>query len=66
MASSGLRMGELIQLRLSDVNLDEDPALVRARGIKAKGKKPRVTFMSGEAERALQLYLEQRRRRIEE
>jgi len=61
LASSGLRPSELIELRLKDIDLDKDPAVIRVRGLTAKERKPRITFMSDEAKTSLKLYLEKRK-----
>ncbi|MEM0233235.1 MAG: site-specific integrase [Candidatus Nezhaarchaeales archaeon] len=61
MASSGLRIGELVNLKLKDVEIDSSPAVIRVRGAGAKERKSRVTFMSDEARESLKLYLEKRR-----
>ncbi|MEM4497693.1 MAG: site-specific integrase [Nitrososphaerota archaeon] len=61
MASSGLRIGELLNLRIKDVNMDSSPAVIRVRGVGAKERKSRITFMSDEAVESLKLYLEKRR-----
>lgn len=54
--SCGLRVSELISLRLGDVFFEE--GIVRVTG---KGDKQRLVPLSGEAERNIRLWLEQRR-----
>ena len=49
---TGLRQGELISLRMGDVNMDE--GLLKVMG---KGKKERIVPMGSNAQRALQRYL---------
>lgn len=61
LASSGMRVGELHKLRLSDLNLSKDPALIKIKATEAKERKSRITFMSVEAKKALLEYLEKRK-----
>ncbi len=69
LASSGLRVGELVNLRLGDVSMEKSPAMVRVRGTireghrvrGAKERKSRVTFITDEARESLKLYLDKRR-----
>lgn len=61
LASSGLRLGELLKLTLSDVDLTKDPPTVRIKAVNAKGRKGRLTFISTEARKSLEAYLEKRR-----
>jgi site-specific recombinase XerD len=49
---TGLRMGELINLKMDDVNMND--GLLKVIG---KGKKERIVPMGGNAQRALQRYL---------
>ncbi|MCD6371242.1 MAG: tyrosine-type recombinase/integrase, partial [Candidatus Aenigmarchaeota archaeon] len=58
--SSGLRVGELINLKIKDVNLSEFPPSIRVRGLTAKERKSRITFISKEASIFLKKYLEKR------
>jgi len=58
--SSGLRIGELYNLTIKDVNLDEDPAIIRVKAVSAKERKGRITFMSQQAKEALKAYLANR------
>ena len=52
MLDTGIRMGELINLRMEDVNMNE--GLLKVMG---KGKKERIVPMGSNAQRALQRYL---------
>lgn len=61
LASSGLRVGELRNLKLSDMDLNSEPALIRIKGMTAKERKPRMTFISNEAKQVLQAYLDHRK-----
>ncbi|MBI2542969.1 MAG: site-specific integrase [Candidatus Aenigmarchaeota archaeon] len=61
MSSSGLRIGELRELKVEDVDLESVPAKVRIKGITAKERKSRITFISNEAKEALQSYINTRK-----
>jgi len=53
LASSGMRIGEALQLRLDDVDLNTDPPTVTVRGEYTKSGDKYVTFMTAEAKEAL-------------
>ena len=55
--SSGLRIGELAQLRLSDIDFESHPTKLNIRAEIAKGNMSRETFLTSEATYALQDYL---------
>lgn len=55
--SGGLRIGEVLQLRLDDLYLDENPCRVEVRGCTAKNGLSRRTFISREAVGAVRAYL---------
>jgi len=55
--SSGLRIGELVQLKLSDIDFGSNPTKINIRAEIAKGSMSRETFMTSEATCALQDYL---------
>jgi site-specific recombinase XerD len=55
---SGLRVGELCELRLSDLNLRDRSGQVGVR--EGKGRKPREVPLNASARRALRLYLASR------
>ncbi len=61
LSSSGLRVGELRNLKLSDVDVNSEPAIIRIRGLTAKERKSRMTFFSNEAKQVLQSYLDHRK-----
>ncbi len=65
LSSSGMRVSELIQLRLGDVDLSSHPPIVRIRGAGAKERKARVTFISTQAKDELLAYLERRGKKEE-
>jgi len=55
--SSGLRIGELVQLKLSDIDFECNPTKLSVRAAIAKGSMSRETFITSEATSALQDYL---------
>ena len=55
--SSGLRVGELVQLKISDIDFNSAPTKITVRGSISKGKQARETFISQEATNALKDYL---------
>jgi integrase len=61
MASTGIRVGEAIRLKLSDVELDVEPALLQIRD--SKFGKSRVVPLHPTAAAQLKKYAELRRRR---
>ncbi|OYT41462.1 MAG: hypothetical protein B6U78_02960 [Candidatus Aenigmarchaeota archaeon ex4484_224] len=63
LASSGLRASELINLKIKDINLNENPAKVYVRSLTAKERKARITFISSEARKFLEEYLNERRKK---
>ncbi len=56
-ASSGLRIGELVQLKLSDIDFECNPTKLTIRAEIAKGRMSRETFITSEATCALKDYL---------
>jgi integrase len=59
-ATSGLRGGELLQIRMADVELERDPAVIIIPGAMTKNGAPRITFMSSEARDATMEWLKVR------
>ncbi len=55
--SSGLRIGEIVQLKLSDVDFDSVPVKINVRAEIAKGGSSRETFITTETANALKDYL---------
>ncbi|OPX71319.1 MAG: site-specific tyrosine recombinase XerC [Methanoregulaceae archaeon PtaB.Bin009] len=47
--SSGVRIGEAVQLKVSDIDLERDPAVVHIRAEITKTRRARTTFISHEA-----------------
>jgi integrase len=61
LATSGMRIGEALQIQLSDIDLKYDPGKINIRSTYVKGKKkPRWTFISDECKNLLQAWLEVR------
>jgi integrase len=60
LASSGMRIGECLQLKLGDIDLEADPPRVNIRGEYTKTGNPRVAFISREAAEALREWLKVR------
>lgn len=59
LATSGMRIGEALQIQLSDIDLKHDPAKISIRSTYVKGKrKPRWTFVSNECKDLLQAWVE--------
>ena len=61
LASSGMRVGELYNLKLGDIDFSKEIPVVRIRGVGAKERKSRITFISIEARKYLEEYLSQRK-----
>jgi len=55
--SSGMRIGEIIQLRLSDVDFTTTPVTITIRGVTTKTRETRLTHISSEAAKSLKDYL---------
>jgi integrase len=60
LASSGMRIGEVLQLTPTDVDLNATPAKVTIRGEYAKSGNPRIAFISREATLAVEEWLKTR------
>jgi len=58
--SSGMRIGEIVKLHITDFSLDETPATVTIRGAYTKTGESRYTFISKEAVDALREWLKVR------
>lgn len=59
LATNGMRLGETLQIQLSDLDLKHDPAKITVRSTYVKGKrKPRWTFVSDECKQLLQAWVE--------
>jgi len=55
--SSGLRIGELVQLKLSDIDFTANPTKLSIRGNATKTRQSRETYITPEAANALKDYL---------
>ena len=55
--SSGMRISELVQLRLEDIDFTKNPTAIRIRAETAKTRETRITCISSEATNALQDYI---------
>ena len=55
--ASGMRIGEIIQLQLSDIDFDSMPVKIRIRGETTKTRESRETFLTSEAVKSLKDYL---------
>lgn len=60
LASGGMRIGELLQVPLRDVNLETTPAEILLRGHTTKTGAPRTAFISTEAVTTITLWLQVR------
>jgi integrase len=65
LASSGMRIGEALKLKVEDVDLDTKPVRVNIRGEYTKTGNSRVAFVSREAAEAIQEWLKVRSQYIE-
>lgn len=63
--SSGMRIGEALQLKVEDVNIHKNPVWIEIRGEYTKSGNPRVAFASSEARSALVEWLKVREQYIE-
>lgn len=57
LASSGMRIGEALKLKVEDLDLTSDPARINVNGEYTKTGNPRVAFMSCEAKESLEEWL---------
>jgi integrase len=60
LASSGMRVGEALSLRNSDVNFDVSPAKIHIRAENTKTKQERDVYVSDEARRELKKFIDSR------
>jgi integrase len=60
LASSGMRIGEALQLQMDDIDLDLDPPKINILGAYTKTGNSRITFCSNEAKEAIQEWLKYR------
>jgi len=57
LCSSGMRISELIQLRIQDINFEKNPTTILVRADTTKTRETRITCISSEATNALQDYI---------
>ncbi len=57
-SASGIRVGELVQIRISDIDFSSKPTKVKIRADITKTREARETFLTAEATKALKDYLE--------
>ena len=60
LASSGLRVGELLSLEMKDIDLESTPVMINIRASKTKNKQARFTFITPEATEAVKAWLKNR------
>lgn len=60
LVSSGMRIGEAMQLTLEDIELDADPVKINIRREYTKSGDARITFVSGETKEAIEEWLKTR------
>ncbi len=65
LVSSGMRVGEVIQITLDDIDLERKPARINIRASYTKTREARVTFMSDEAVQAVRAWLQIRNSHME-
>lgn len=56
-ASSSMRIGELVQLKISDINFGTNPTTISLRRETTKTRQPRFTHITSEATKSLKDYL---------
>ena len=56
--SSGMRVGEVVQLRVDDIDFTADPVTVMVRAHTTKTRETRITCISSEAKQALQDHMQ--------
>ena len=61
LASSGMRIGEALQLTFDDIDLDHDPPKISIRGEYTKSGDKRIAFISGEAREHIEEWLKYRK-----
>jgi integrase len=60
LASSGMRIGEAMKLKLEDINLESDPVKINIGREYTKSGDARITFVSGEAKESIEEWLKTR------
>lgn len=62
LATSGMRLDELLSVKLSEVNVDTDPITIKVRALTTKKKYSRITFVSKEASGFIREWLKHRQK----
>lgn len=57
LSSSGMRIGEAVQIEVNDIYLNRDPVRIKIRSEYTKTGKKRITFISPEAKQAVEEWL---------
>lgn len=57
LASSGMRIGEATQIKIEDIDFDNEPVKINLKAEYTKTKDPRITFISNEASDSLKEWL---------
>ena len=55
--ASGMRIGEIVQLKISDIDFDSKPTKIKIRGETTKGRESRETYLTEESTRIVKDYL---------
>ena len=61
LSSSGMRIGETLQLELNDIDLDHNPPKINIRGEYTKSGDPRIAFTSTEAKESINEWMKIRK-----
>ncbi len=64
LCSSGMRIGETLQIKLGDMDFDSDPTKIILRGEYTKNERSRIVFISDEAKLAIEEWLKEREQYI--
>jgi integrase len=65
LASSGMRVGEAVKIKLNDLDLQSTPPKISLKASYTKTKKKRITFISNEAKNQLEEWLQYRPKYLE-
>ena len=65
LSSSGMRIGEVVKIKVNDIDLNSNPVKIRIRGEYTKTGKRRITFISPEAKEAVEEWLTYREQYLE-
>ncbi len=57
LVSSGMRVGELAELKLADIDFSSEPTKIKIRAETTKSREDRITFITSEATQSLKDYL---------